>query len=52
MLDKRARVLREEADDGTAGRPEIDRGDLRDLLFPSAPWSLIDMLAQLDAEQS
>ncbi|WP_405792295.1 FAD-dependent oxidoreductase [Streptomyces sp. NBC_01506] len=37
VLDKRARVLRDAADDGTGARPEIDRGDLRDLLLSSLP---------------
>ncbi|WP_338694595.1 NAD(P)/FAD-dependent oxidoreductase [Streptomyces sp. Q6] len=37
VLDRHARVLREEADDGAGDRPEIDRGDLRDLLLGSLP---------------
>ncbi|MFD7493579.1 FAD-dependent oxidoreductase [Streptomyces sp. NPDC059832] len=37
ILDKHARVLRDEADDGSGHRPEIDRGDLRNLLFDSLP---------------
>ncbi|MFJ1967456.1 FAD-dependent oxidoreductase [Streptomyces sp. NPDC087903] len=37
VLDKHAHVLREEADDGAGDRPEIDRGDLRDLLLYSLP---------------
>ncbi|MFJ8386607.1 FAD-dependent oxidoreductase [Streptomyces sp. NPDC094438] len=37
ILDKHARVLREDGDDGSGGRPEIDRGDLRDLLLGSLP---------------
>ncbi|MFD7714951.1 FAD-dependent oxidoreductase [Streptomyces sp. NPDC059814] len=37
VLDKRARVLLDQADDGAGGRPEIDRGDLRDLLLDSLP---------------
>ncbi|MFJ3530102.1 MULTISPECIES: NAD(P)/FAD-dependent oxidoreductase [unclassified Streptomyces] len=37
VLDKHARVLHEEADDGSGDRPEIDRGDLRDLLLDSLP---------------
>ncbi|MFC9860172.1 MULTISPECIES: FAD-dependent oxidoreductase [unclassified Streptomyces] len=37
VLDRHARVLHEETDDGTGGRPEIDRGDLRDLLLGSLP---------------
>ncbi|MGW3093415.1 FAD-dependent oxidoreductase [Streptomyces sp. NPDC001102] len=37
VLDKDATVVFDEADDGTGGRPEIDRGDLRDLLLGSLP---------------
>ncbi|MFI1535285.1 FAD-dependent oxidoreductase [Streptomyces anandii] len=37
VLDKDAVVHLEEDDDGTGGRPEIDRGDLRDLLLGSLP---------------
>ncbi|MER5621932.1 NAD(P)/FAD-dependent oxidoreductase [Streptosporangium sp. NPDC002544] len=37
VLDKHAHVLLEETDDGEGGRPEIDRGDLRDLLLDSLP---------------
>lgn len=37
ITDKHARILRDEADDGSGGRPEIDRGDLRDLLLSSLP---------------
>ncbi|MFE7443253.1 FAD-dependent oxidoreductase [Streptomyces chartreusis] len=40
-LDKHARVLLEEADDGTGGRPEIDRGDLREILLRSLPENTI-----------
>lgn len=37
VLDKAARVVLEEKDDGDGGRPEIDRGDLRDLLLDALP---------------
>lgn len=37
VLDKQARVHLEQKDDGDGGRPEIDRGDLRDLLLDSLP---------------
>lgn len=37
ILDQDAVVHREEADDGSGGRPEIDRGDLRGLLLRSLP---------------
>lgn len=37
VLDKRAEVLLEQKDDGDGGRPEIDRGDLRDLLLDALP---------------
>ncbi|WP_328549593.1 FAD-dependent oxidoreductase [Streptomyces sp. NBC_00366] len=37
ILDKDAVVRMDEADGGDGGRPEIDRGDLRDLLLGSLP---------------
>ncbi|SOE07416.1 NAD(P)/FAD-dependent oxidoreductase [Streptomyces sp. Ag109_G2-15] len=37
VLDQRGTVRLELPDDGTGGRPEIDRGDLRDLLLDSLP---------------
>ncbi|MEU6597545.1 FAD-dependent oxidoreductase [Streptomyces flaveolus] len=37
VLDKDGTVRLAEPDDGTGGRPEIDRGDLRDLLLGSLP---------------
>ncbi|MFJ8857676.1 FAD-dependent oxidoreductase [Streptomyces sp. NPDC102451] len=37
VLDKQARICLEEKDDGNGGRPEIDRGDLRDLLLDALP---------------
>ncbi|MFI0163272.1 FAD-dependent oxidoreductase [Streptomyces sp. NPDC017095] len=37
VLDRDGTVRFEEPDDGTGGRPEIDRGELRDLLLGSLP---------------
>ncbi|OXM46467.1 FAD-dependent oxidoreductase [Amycolatopsis thailandensis] len=37
ILDRHAVVRFEEADDGDGGRPEVARGDLRDLLLGSLP---------------
>ena len=37
ILDGHATVLREETDDGTGDRPEVDRGQLRDLLLDALP---------------
>lgn len=37
ILDKHAVVHREEGNDGDHGRPEVDRGQLRDLLLDSLP---------------
>ncbi|MFF8860911.1 FAD-dependent oxidoreductase [Streptomyces sp. NPDC015139] len=37
VLDRHGTVLLAETDDGTGGRPEIDRGELRDLLLGSLP---------------
>ncbi|MFE3167044.1 FAD-dependent oxidoreductase [Streptomyces sp. NPDC059224] len=41
VLDKDARVRLESPDDGTGGRPEIDRGDLRRLLVGSLAEGVI-----------
>ncbi|HEY6787694.1 MAG TPA: NAD(P)/FAD-dependent oxidoreductase [Trebonia sp.] len=41
MLDSRAAVLLEEPDDGTAGRPEVLRGDLRRIFIESLPAETI-----------
>ncbi len=37
VLDKRGNVLMDEADDGTGGRPEVPRGELRRVLLESLP---------------
>lgn len=37
ILDRSGNVLYEEPDDGTAGRPEVQRGELRQLLLDSLP---------------
>jgi 2-polyprenyl-6-methoxyphenol hydroxylase-like FAD-dependent oxidoreductase len=37
VLDRHGRVLLEEPDDGTGGRPEVLRGDLRRILVDSLP---------------
>lgn len=37
VLDRHGTVRLAETDDGTGGRPEIDRGELRDLLLDSLP---------------
>ncbi|MFJ3659839.1 FAD-dependent oxidoreductase [Streptomyces sp. NPDC090119] len=41
VLDRHAEVHWSHADDGTGGRPEIDRGELRALLLESLPEGLI-----------
>ena len=37
VLDKEGNVLFEQPDDGTGGRPEVHRGDLRRILLDSLP---------------
>ena len=37
ILDKQGKVLFEEPDDGTGGRPEVPRGELRRILLDSLP---------------
>src|SRR6202167_1452552 len=41
MLDQHGTVLLEEPDDGTAGRPEVLRGDLRRILLDFLPDEMI-----------
>ncbi|ANP51010.1 2-polyprenyl-6-methoxyphenol hydroxylase-like FAD-dependent oxidoreductase [Streptomyces griseochromogenes] len=41
VLGRDGAVRLEEGDDGTGGRPEIDRGDLRDLLLGSLPQDTV-----------
>ncbi|MER6568552.1 NAD(P)/FAD-dependent oxidoreductase [Streptomyces sp. NPDC001093] len=41
VLDRHATVRLAEDDDGAGGRPEIDRGDLRELLLGSLPGSTV-----------
>lgn len=41
VLDRRGTVRREEADDGSGGRPEVERGALRDLLLGSLPGGTV-----------
>ena len=37
MVDQHGAVLLDEPDDGTGGRPEVLRGDLRQILLDSLP---------------
>lgn len=41
ILDKHGTVLREEADRGDVGRPEIERGSLRELLLDAIPETTV-----------
>src|SRR3984957_1028279 len=41
VLDQHGTVLLDEPDDGTGGRPEVLRGDLRRILLGSLPWGVI-----------
>ena len=41
LLDKQGNVLLDMPDDGTGGRPEVDRGDLRRMLLESLPADTI-----------
>ena len=49
VLDKDAVVRLEQADDGTGGRPEIDRGNLRDLLLGSLSGGTVRWGAKVTA---
>ncbi|MCM2416999.1 NAD(P)/FAD-dependent oxidoreductase [Streptomyces sp. RKAG293] len=52
VFDKNAGLLRDEADDGTNSRPEIDRGDLRDLLLGSLPAGTVHWGAKVASTRS
>lgn len=41
VLDHQAKVLFEKADDGTGGRPEVMRGELRQMLLASLPTGTV-----------
>lgn len=41
ILDKDGNVLLDEPDDGTGGRPEVPRGDLRRILLDSLPAGMV-----------
>ncbi|MFJ8134684.1 FAD-dependent oxidoreductase [Streptomyces sp. NPDC096013] len=41
VLDRAATVLLDNPDDGTGGRPEVDRGQLRDLLLGALPENTV-----------
>ncbi|MGW5735036.1 MULTISPECIES: FAD-dependent oxidoreductase [Streptomyces] len=49
VLDKDAVVRREEEDDGGRGRPEVERGQLRDLLLGSLPAGSVHWGAKVTA---
>ncbi|MFJ7219210.1 FAD-dependent oxidoreductase [Amycolatopsis sp. NPDC098790] len=41
VLDRHGAVLHDETDDGTGGRPEVPRGELRELLLGSLPQGTV-----------
>ena len=49
MLDRHGNVVFEEADDGTGGRPEVLRGDLRRILLQSLPTQTVQWGKKLGA---
>ena len=49
VLDSQGRVLFEEADDGTGGRPEVLRGDLRRILLESLPAGTVQWNRRLES---
>jgi len=52
MLDSRGTVLLDEPDDGTGGRPEVLRGDLRRILLDSLPDGMIQWGRRVTGVQS
>jgi 2-polyprenyl-6-methoxyphenol hydroxylase-like FAD-dependent oxidoreductase len=41
VIDRHGRVLLDEPDDGTGGRPEVNRGELRRMLLDSLPAGMV-----------
>jgi len=52
VLDQHGAVLLDEPDDGTGGRPEVRRGELRQLLIDSLPAATIQWGKKLTAVRS
>ena len=52
VLDRHGTVLFEEPDDGTGGRPEVLRGDLRRILLQSLPDEMIQWGRKVTAVRS
>src|ERR1700761_7749026 len=51
VLDKDGRVLVDDPDDGTGGRPEVSRGELRQLLLDSLPPGALRWASKLAAAE-
>lgn len=49
VLDKHGNVLMDNSDDGTGGRPEVPRGELRGLLLESLPGGTVRWASRLVA---
>ncbi len=49
VLDKKGNVLRDDPDDGTGGRPEVPRGELRRVLLDSLPVGTVRWGRKLSA---
>ena len=52
MVDQHGAVLLDEPDDGTGGRPEVLRGDLRQILLDSLPEETIQWGRKVTAVES
>lgn len=52
VLDPRGTVLLDEADDGTGGRPEVQRGELREILLDSLPAGTVHWGHKVDSVRS
>lgn len=52
VLDRHGRVLLDEPDDGTGGRPEVNRGELRRVLLQSLPAGTVRWGRKLSSVES